>query len=86
MKHIENNCAIEKEKGGNKMITEKEALEKNMDDVAIFLGILDGEIVPDPVLTPNEKLHGKVVGFRMDPYHDVTIYEDGYEDRYYIGD
>ena len=22
----------------------------------------------------------------MEPYHDVTVYEDGYEDWYYIGD
>ena len=64
-----------------------EAVEKGMDDVSIALGILDGEIISDPnKLTPNEKLHGKVVDTRMDPYHDVTIYEDGYEERYYIGD
>lgn len=39
----------------------------------------------------NQKLlsvvnHGKVVGYRQDPWHDVTIYEDGYEDRFYIGE
>lgn len=70
------------------MITEQKAREDGMDDVAIFLGIMDGEIIPDPTprLTPNEKLHGKVVGSRMDQYHDVIIYKDGYEERYYIGD
>ena len=70
------------------MITEQEARAKGMDDVAVLLGIVDGDIIPDPTprLTPNEKLHGKIVGTRMDPYHDVTIYEDGYEERYYIGD
>ena len=81
-------CALKagnQESGGT--ITEQEAVEKGMDDISIALGILDGEIIPDPnKLTPNEKLHGKVVGTRMDPYHDVTIYEDGYEERYYIGD
>ena len=30
--------------------------------------------------------HGEVVGYRQDPWHDVTIYEDGYEDRFYIGE
>ena len=77
-----------KQESGNSMITEQEAREKGMDNVAVFLGIVDGEVIPDPTprLTPNEKLHGKVVGTRMDPYHDVTIYEDGYEERYYIGD
>lgn len=30
--------------------------------------------------------HGKPIGTRFDSYHDVTIYEDGYEERYYIGD
>lgn len=30
--------------------------------------------------------HGRAVGYRQDPYHDVTIYEDGYEDRFYIGE
>lgn len=36
--------------------------------------------------TPDEKAHGKVVGFRRTAYHDITVYEDGYEDWYYIGD
>lgn len=34
----------------------------------------------------NEKRHGKIVSTRFEPYHDVTVYEDGYEERYYIGD
>ncbi len=33
-----------------------------------------------------QEARAKVVGTGMDPYHDVTIYEDGYEERYYIGD
>lgn len=68
-------------------ITEQEAEAQGMSDIDIALGILDGDIIPDPnSQTPNEKLHGKVVGTRMEAYHDVTIYEDGYEDWYYIGD
>ena len=30
--------------------------------------------------------HGRGVETRFDPYHDVTVYEDGYETRVYIGD
>lgn len=30
--------------------------------------------------------HGKCIGYRQDAYHDVHIYEDGYEERLYIGD
>lgn len=33
-----------------------------------------------------EQLHGKIVGARTEPYHDVTVYEDGYEDWFYIGE
>ena len=32
------------------------------------------------------KPHGDRVDFRQEAYHDVTVYEDGYEDMYYIGD
>lgn len=30
--------------------------------------------------------HGRVVSRRFEPYHDVTVYEDGHEDWYYIGE
>lgn len=30
--------------------------------------------------------HGKPIAVRFEPYHDVTVYEDGYENWYYIGD
>ena len=36
--------------------------------------------------TPNEKLHGKVIECRCEAFHDVTVYEDGYEEYNYIGD
>lgn len=68
------------------MITEAEARKQGMDDIDIFLGIVNEEIEPDDSPSPMEKIHGKVVGTRWEPYHDVTIYEDGYEDWYYIGD
>lgn len=67
-------------------MTETEAKAKGMSGLDIAMGILMGDIEPEEKLFPVERLHGKVVGSRMDPYHDVTIYEDGYEDRHYIGD
>ena len=30
--------------------------------------------------------HGAVIERRMEAYHDVIVYEDGYEERFYIGD
>lgn len=30
--------------------------------------------------------HGAVVKSYFAPYHDVTVYEDGWEDWFYIGD
>lgn len=30
--------------------------------------------------------HGKVIDFKMEAYHDVIIYEDGHEERFYICD
>ena len=71
------------------MIKEADVIKQGMDDISIALGFLLGEIEPDPMIdhrTPDEKIHGKVVGSRQEPYHDVTIYEDGYEDWYYLGD
>ena len=67
-------------------MTEAEAKEKGMSDIEIGMGILFGEIEAERKPSWMEKRHGKVVGARMDPYHDVTIYEDGYEDYSYIGD
>lgn len=40
-------------------------------------------------MTPLERehgKHGKCVDYRFEPYHDVYIYEDGFEDYVYIGD
>lgn len=39
----------------------------------------------DPKETP-KGTHGLIIGRRMDAYHDVTIYEDGHEEKDYIGD
>ena len=62
------------------VITEDEAIAQGADDFDIALGFMEGYI------TPLEKAHGKIVARRMDTYYDVTIYEDGYEDYYPIGD
>ena len=31
-------------------------------------------------------IHGKLVEYRFDAYHDVKVYEDGYVEKFYIGD
>lgn len=66
-------------------MTVQEAEMAGMSDIDIALGIVTGEIETEQkeVVHP---IHGKIVGTRFDPYHDVTVYEDGYEEKYYIGD
>lgn len=47
-----------------------------IDAFDIYMGILDGSIVTDPLM---ENLHGKIVGARFNGRYDVTVYEDGFE-------
>lgn len=47
-----------------------------------FKGIEDPESLPEPEPGP----HGKIIERRCEAFYDVTVYEDGYEDRYYLGD
>lgn len=49
-----------------------------------FFDYVDGKVdsLPEAPVGP----HGKVVDTRFEAYHDVTVYEDGYEDRFYIGE
>lgn len=68
------------------MQSAEQARQQGADDIDIFMGIVDETIGMRPQLSPLEKIHGKVIETRMEAYHDVTVYEDGYEDRYYIGD
>ena len=68
------------------MITEEQARAQGADDIDIFLGICNEEIIPSSKPSRLEQLHGKIVGTRTEPYHDVTVYEDGYEDWFYIGE
>ena len=46
----------------------------------------DVENLPERELTVMEKLHGEVIGRRMEAYHDVTIYKDGTEESINIGE
>ena len=39
----------------------------------------------DPKIKPDMP-HGRIVGERMEAYHNVTVYEDGHEEKDYIGD
>ena len=36
--------------------------------------------------TMQNPIHGKLVRVRQAAYHDIYEYEDGYEERFYIGD
>ena len=67
-------------------ITEEQARANGADDIDIFLGVCNDEIIPSSKPPRLEQLHGKVVSTRMEPYHDVIVYEDGYEDWFYIGE
>lgn len=68
------------------MQSAEQARQQGADDIDIFMGIVNETIGMRPQLSPEEKIHGKVVKTRMEAYHDVTVYEDGYEERDYIGD
>lgn len=68
------------------MQSKEQAIQQGADDLDIFLGIINETVGASPQLSHMEKLHGKVVETRMEPFYDVTVYEDGYEDRYYVGD
>ena len=37
-------------------------------------------------LIPGDSEHGKCIGYRQEAYHDVHTFEDGHEERLYIGD
>ena len=54
-------------------------LETPHEDFISHFSLLDFE-------SPMEKEHGHVVELKWERYHDVYVYEDGFEDRYYIGD
>ena len=68
------------------MLTENQLIDQGADDIEVFIAICNGEIIPSNKPTRMEQIHGEVISSRMEPYHDVTVYEDGYEDWYYIGD
>ena len=50
-------------------------------DISDALDLLDQDAAPEIVGE-----HGRVVERRQEAYHDVIVYEDGYEESYYIGD
>ena len=58
-----------------------------MDDNDIAIGIVTGEIeTPELKGEYMHPVHGRIVETRFDPWHDVTVYEDGHEERFYIGE
>lgn len=68
-------------------MTVQEAEKAGMSDIDIALGIVTGELEDESEPAEYRDLvHGRIAKTRFDPYHDVKVYEDGYEERYYIGD
>lgn len=60
-------------------------IEKALKDLVAYMDDGDENHFKDwEEPTPSE--HGKVVDYRCEAFYDVTVYEDGYEDRYYVGD
>ena len=68
------------------MQSKEQATQHGADAIDLFMGFVNETVGAPPQLSPMEKIHGKVVETRMEPYHDGTVYEDGYEDWFYIGD
>lgn len=68
-------------------------MKTNIEDVMDYLAKFwdgteedDGTAEFDGYWEEMHRLHGAIVEYRMEAYHDVKVYEDGYEDRMYIGD
>lgn len=68
-------------------MTVQEAEKAGMSDIDIALGIVTGELEDESEPAEyRDPVHRRIVKTRFDPYHDVKVYEDGYEERYCIGD
>ena len=57
------------------MITEEQARAQGADDIDIFLGICNEEIIPSSKPSHLEQLHGKIVGARTELCKQVWICE-----------
>ena len=58
-----------------------------IDAVNDLLAWLDGdEHALDGWPVPAESEHGPVIGYRQDAYNDITVFADGFEERFDIGD
>lgn len=86
--YIEYDGALEKEEieAYELIQSAEQARQQGADDIDVFMGIVDETIGMRQQLSPMEKVHGKFIEARMEAYHDVVVYEDGYEDKDYIGD
>ena len=52
----------------------------------IFSALEDAENVPEDEWNTQVGEHGEIVSFRQEAFYDITVYADGYEDRFYVGD
>lgn len=55
-----------------------------MDAIKFWWEMTEEEIAALP--EPQAGEHGKCVDYRFEAYHDVHVYEDGYEEWLYIGE
>lgn len=63
-------------------------IDKTMDDLTAFFNDGDESHFDDwgETKTPNQKIHGEIIKRRCIAFYDVFIYEDGFEEYFYIGD
>jgi len=69
--------------------TDAEGNRIDDDHIKEFVEAMDGngEWPPkDSSSSYTERLHGKAVSSRFEPFHDVTVYGDGHEEWFYIGE
>lgn len=60
-----------------------------MDIFRVYLDWLDDKVSDDEMRKAFgivDRPHGHVVDYIQEPYRDVFVYEDGYEESYSIGD
>ena len=55
----------------------------SIDDIKMPWEYTDEDLAAMPETTGE---HGRCIGYRQEAYHDVHVFEDGYEERFYIGD
>lgn len=61
----------------------KNSIDKDLNDLIAYMN--GDEHAFDDWPEPNRE-HGALLEYRQEAYHDVYVFEDGHEERHYIGD